>query len=97
MGKWEKLIDRILRLDPNLRFEELVNAMLEIGYVMSQSGTGSSHYSFRKTGKDCVTIPKPHSSKINIVYIKLVRVAVLEYLAEEREKEKSEKNDEQKS
>jgi hypothetical protein len=91
MGKWEKLVDRILRLDPNLRFEELANALQEIGYIMSQSSKGSSHFNFRKDGKDRkdrITLPKPHSNKVNKAYIELVRIAVLEYLAEEKEKEK---------
>ena len=81
MSRWNKLIDEILKLNKNLRFKELSKALIKMGYTQTQPKGGSSHYTFRKTGKHPITIPK--STPINKVYIEMVRNAILELETEE--------------
>lgn len=81
MGQWNKLIEDILRLDPNLRFEQLCKALQKIGYSVSQPRGGSSHYTFRKKG--CHPITLPRQTPVNRAYIELVAEAVRTQLEEE--------------
>ena len=60
MSKFEKLIQRIYSLDKNLRFEELKKILEFYGYKMYGPSGGSSHKTFRKTGKQPITIPIQH-------------------------------------
>ena len=48
MSQWEKLLEKLKRLSPELRFEELKNILEHYGYKMDSPKSGSSHYSFRK-------------------------------------------------
>lgn len=81
MGQWNKLIADILRLDPNLRFEQLCKALRKIGYSVTQPRGGSSHYTFRKKG--CTPITLPRQTPVNRAYIELVAEAVRTQLEEE--------------
>ena len=83
MARWNKLIDEILKLNKNLRFEDLAKALIEMNYSQKQPRGGSSHYTFRKAGKMPITIPK--SRPIGKAYIEMVRDAVLAYESEEDE------------
>ena len=76
MSKWDKLINQILSLSSDLRFEELQKVLEFYGYVMSIPRKGSSHCTFRKTGKNPITIPvhKP----IKKIYVEMVKKVVLE-------------------
>ena len=74
MGKWDKLINQIVKLDKNLRYEELSKALVRIGYDPQQPRGGSSHVTFRKKGKNPITIPK--GNPVNKAYIELVREAI---------------------
>ncbi len=49
MGKWEKILTRILdgRCDANLAFEDLCNLLLHFGFELRTQG---SHHLFRKAG-----------------------------------------------
>ena len=76
MSKLDKLIDEILKLNKNLRFEELAKVLIRTGYTQSQPKGGSSHYIFRKSGKSPISLPK--SSPMNKVYVELVRDAINE-------------------
>ena len=80
MGQWDKLINQILSLDKNLRFEDLSKALKKIGYTSKQPHGGSSHVTFRKNGRYPITIPK--GNPINTVYIELVRDAIKQYESE---------------
>ena len=80
MGQWDKLIDQILRLDKNLRLEDLSKALNKIGYTSKQPRGGSSHVTFRKDGKYPITIPK--GNPINKVYTEFVRDAVKQFESE---------------
>ena len=76
MGKLEKLIEKILKLDKNLRFDELAKVLIRLGYKQNQPKGGSSHYTFRKEGKMPITIPK--DIPIGIKYVELVRDVLVE-------------------
>ena len=74
MSSWEKLLARILSIDKDLRFEELRKVLEEYGYSMRAPRSGSSHYTFRKTGCPPITIPK--HEPIKKVYVEMVRDVV---------------------
>jgi predicted RNA binding protein YcfA (HicA-like mRNA interferase family) len=80
LSQWDKLIDRILEADRNLRFDELAKVLKKIGYTKTQPKGGGSHYIFRAPGLPPISIPK--SNPINKAYIELVREAVIKYLGE---------------
>ena len=76
MSKWDKLLRRILSLSKDMRFEELKKVLESYGYEMNAPRSGSSHYTFRKPGKNPITIPKHES--IKKIYIEMVREVVEE-------------------
>ncbi len=80
MGQWDKLIEDILALSPNLRFEELYKALVRMGYEPQQPRGGSSHYVFRKRGCTPITLPKRCPMKR--IYIQIVSEAVKRFLEE---------------
>lgn len=83
MSKWEKLIQEILRLNKDLRFDDLAKALIKMGYTQHQPKGGSSHYTFRKSGCMPITIPK--HTPLKKVYIEMVRDIVLEHIEMEEE------------
>ncbi|MCL2638788.1 MAG: toxin HicA [Oscillospiraceae bacterium] len=80
MSKWDKLIEEVLKLNRNLRFGDLAKALIKIGYVQNQPKGGSSHYTFRKVNCVPVTLPKSKNTQIDIVYIRKVRDAIIDYM-----------------
>jgi hypothetical protein len=76
MGKLEKLIDEIMKLDKSLRFDELTKVLIKFGYTQNQPKGGSSHYTFRKSGKMPITIKKDFP--MDVEYIKKIREALIE-------------------
>jgi hypothetical protein len=74
MSKWDKLISRIMSLDNDMRFEELRRVLESYGYTMRAPGSGSSHCTFRKEGKNPITIPK--HEPIKRIYVEMVRLVV---------------------
>ena len=71
MSKLEKLLQRILSLSKDLRFDELHKVLEDYGYQMFSPRSGSSHYTFRKPGCQPITIPK--HEPIKKVYVEMVR------------------------
>ena len=71
MSQWEKLLLRLKKLSPDLRFEELQKILESYGYQKDTPRSGSSHVSFRKKGRSIITIPK--HKPIKKIYIKLVK------------------------
>ena len=71
MSKWEKLIQRILSLSKDLRFDELRKVLESCGYQMFAPRSGSSHYTVRKPGCQPITIPK--HEPIKKIYVEMVR------------------------
>ena len=76
MSKWDKLINRILSLSKDMRFEELKRVLESYGYKMNAPSGGSSHYIFRKNGKNPITIPA--HEPIKRVYVEMVKRVVME-------------------
>jgi len=74
MSKWEKLIQKILTLSKDMRFDELRKVLESYGYVMHAPRSGSSHYTFRKAGAMPITIPK--HEPIKKVYVEMVKEMV---------------------
>ena len=71
MSKWEKLLQKILALSNDLRFDELRKVLESFGYIMQAPRSGSSHYTFRKQGCSKITIPK--HNPIKRVYVEMVK------------------------
>ena len=74
MSQWDKLIMRINRLSKDLRFDELRKILESYGYEMNAPRSGSSHYTFRKSGCQPITIPK--HEPIKKVYVEMVKQIV---------------------
>lgn len=82
MSKWEKLLARINTLSKDLRFDELRKVLESCGYEMNTPRSGSSHYTFRKSGCQPITVPK--HEPIKKIYVEMVKQVI----------ENEEKNDE---
>lgn len=54
-----------------MRFDELRKVLESYGYVMTAPKGGSSHYTFRKQGRNPITIPK--HEPIKKVYVEMAR------------------------
>lgn len=81
MSKWDKLIERILTLPNDVRFDEIKKILISYGYTMHQPRRGSSHYTFRKQGKPPITLVK--KSPVKRVYVELLKEII-----EENEKDR---------
>jgi len=75
MSIHEKLIDKVMALDRNMRFDELSKVLKTLGYDGKPPRGGSSHVTFRKNGKMPITIPV--ACPIKVAYIKMVKDAIL--------------------
>ena len=76
MSKWDKLINRVRSLSTDMRFAELRKILESYGYTINAPKSGSSHYTFRKPGKNPITIPK--HEPIKRIYVEMVREVVEE-------------------
>ena len=74
MSQFDKLLMRIYKIDRNLRFEELLKILEYYGYRMSSPSGGSSHRTFRKTGRSPITIPR--HDPIKRAYVEMVRSVI---------------------
>ena len=74
MSKWEKLLTKIITLSGEVRFDELRKVLESYGYEVRGSGTGGSHYTFRKEGCNSITIPKQRAAKK--VYVEMVKQVI---------------------
>lgn len=74
MSKWEKLLIHICSLSKDIRFDELRKVLESYGYEMNTPRSGSSHYTFRKSGCKPITIPK--HEPIKKVYVEMVKQIV---------------------
>lgn len=71
MSQWDKLLNKICTLSPDVRFDELCKVLKSYGYTIHSPRHGSSHYTFRKKGCTPITIPK--HKPIKKVYVELVK------------------------
>jgi hypothetical protein len=76
LGKLEKLLNEVMALRKDLRFDELAKILTGLGYIMKQPGRGGSHYTFRKAGRKPITIPK--GSPVSATYVEMVRDVLIE-------------------
>ena len=83
MSKWDKLINRVCSLSTDMRFTELRKILESYGYTINAPKSGSSHYTFRKPGKNPITIPK--HEPIKRIYVEMVREVVKEENANEND------------
>ena len=74
MSQFDKLINEILSLSKDLRFDEVRKVLEYFGYTMNTPRSGSSHYTFRKEGCMPITIPK--HEPIKRVYVRMVKEIV---------------------
>lgn len=71
MSKFDKLIEEIKNLSNDMRFSELRKVLESYGYIGKPPKSGSSHWTFRKSGRNPITIP--YKGPIKVTYVKLVR------------------------
>ncbi len=74
MSTWDKLLARILAEDNNMRFEDLRKVLESYGYTMKRPSGGSSHCTFRKKGRNPITIPV--HEPIKVTYVRMVKEVV---------------------
>lgn len=74
MSQWDKLLQKILSLSNDVRFEELQKILEHYGYTLTAPKGGSSHYTFRKKGCQPITIPK--HKPIKKVYVQMVKQVI---------------------
>ena len=74
MSRFDKLIQQILSLSKDLRFDELKKVLEYYGYTMTAPRSGSSHYTFRKEG--CLPITIPKHEPIKKTYVIMVKEVV---------------------
>lgn len=74
MSKWDKLLEKILNLSKDMRFDELRRILESYGYTMHSPRSGSSHYTFWKPGCQPITIP--NHEPIKRVYVEMVKQVV---------------------
>ena len=74
MSQFDKLLQRIKSMDKDLCFDELRKVMEYYGYTIKGPSGGSSHKTFRKPGKQPITIPM--HSPVKADYIRLVKDVV---------------------
>ena len=74
MTKLDKLVNRILTVPRDMRFDEVKKVLEKYGYKAEQPKGGSSHYTFRKDGCEPITIPK--HNPVKWVYVRLVKEIV---------------------
>ena len=83
MSQWDKLLNSILELSNDIRFDELKKVLEYYGYTISNPRKGSSHFTFRKHGANPITIPK--HTPIKRIYVKLVKEVVERELENEKD------------
>ena len=76
MTKLDKLINKILTVPKDMRFDEVKKVLEKYGYILEQPRGGSSHYTFRKEGCESITIPK--RNPVKRVYVEMVKEVVEE-------------------
>lgn len=71
MSKFDKLIKEIKNLSNDMRFQELKKVLESYGYQGKPPKSGSSHWTFRKSNRNPITIP--YKKPVKVAYVKLVK------------------------
>ena len=74
MSQLDKLIKELENNPSNARFEDIKKLLERVGYECFNKG--SSHYQFRKAGRDLITIPRHRPLKA--CYVKIALKAIKE-------------------
>ena len=67
---------RLKSMSKDMRFEELQKILEFYGYRMTSPSSGSSHRTFRKSGKAPITIPQ--NTPVKRIYVIMVKEAIEE-------------------
>jgi predicted RNA binding protein YcfA (HicA-like mRNA interferase family) len=67
MANVKKLVEKMLRLPPEMRFTEVTSVLKSFGWMLEKSTPGS-HFVYGKAGFPSITIPKKHK-KVKRIYI----------------------------
>jgi len=70
MANVKKIIVRMLRLPPEMRFTEVISVLKSFGWRLEKSTPGS-HFIYGKAGFPPITIPKKHK-KVKRIYIRRI-------------------------
>lgn len=70
MANVKKILERMLRLPPEMRFAEVVSVLESFGWA-SERPTKGSHFVYEKAGLPSITIPKKHK-RVKRFYLKRV-------------------------
>lgn len=73
MSKFDKLLDRLDAIPPDMRYGELDTILRHFGYTPTETHGGSSHITYRK---DNTLITIPRHTPIKRIYIKKVKEAI---------------------
>ena len=74
MSQWNKLLDRIILLSKDWRFDELRRILEHYRYEMREPKSGSGHVTFWKNRCMPITIPK--NEPIKKIYVPMVKEIV---------------------
>ncbi len=74
MSKFDKLLQRIIGMDNNLRFHEVQRVLESFGYIMNAPRSGSSHCTFRKAG--CIPVTIPRHDPVKRIYVLMVKSVI---------------------
>ncbi len=78
MGKYEKLLDTVLRgaSDANINFADLCQLLRRLGL---EERTRGSHHTFRKAGVEEKVNLQQDGSKAKVYQVRQVRMIILQY------------------
>lgn len=75
MSRFEKLLAKLRRLPPEMRYEEVEKILTAFGFV--KRGSSGSHHVFYRPGCPPLTVPKHRGHVVKTTYLKLV-IRILE-------------------
>jgi hypothetical protein len=78
MGKYEKLLDRIIQgsADANISFDDLCRLLTKLGFI---ERVNASHYIFRKDGIEEKINLQKDGNKAKIYQVRQVRFVIIKY------------------
>ncbi len=77
MANVKKLVKKMLRLPPEMRFDEVAKVLRWFGWQLDRSTSGS-HFVYGKTGFPSITIPKKHKKAKRGYIRKIIEILNLE-------------------